>query len=143
LALVLLLASLSLVTWRQSRALEVSRAVEDARQARALMESEVARLEARVRALESRARVVREAGTRLGMRMPGATEIVILPVPAASDADSAADADEASGSVVGRVGRWLRNVASRTSPFDEGGTLNPPEVAEVAAENLVEIGGER
>lgn len=90
LALAALLASLGVVTWRHSRALELSRAVEDARLARSLEEVEKARLEERIRELESRSRVVRDASARLGMRLPNAAEIVILRVPATASGTGAA-----------------------------------------------------
>lgn len=79
------LGALSVVTWRQSRALEVLRELEAVRERRALVEAERIQLQRRVQALESRARVVSEARDRLGMRLPSGTEIVILrrdaPVP--------------------------------------------------------------
>lgn len=82
-----LLASLSLVIWRQSRALEVLRALDGVRRERAVVEAERAALLQRIRRLESRSRVVAEAGERLGMHVPTGAEIVILPIGAASGAE--------------------------------------------------------
>ena len=75
-----LLAALSLVVWRQSRALEVLRALDAARRARAVAEAERAELLRRIQYLESRARVVSAAGARLGMRVPEGPELVVLPL---------------------------------------------------------------
>jgi cell division protein FtsL len=73
-----LLASLSLVMWRQSRALDTLRALDEVRAERAVVEAERSSLTGRIQHLESRTRVVDVAGTRLGMRVPSASEIVIL-----------------------------------------------------------------
>jgi cell division protein FtsL len=78
-AAVALLLSLLMVAWRQSRALEALAELDEARRERALAESERAELERRIESLESRARVVPAARTRLGMRTPEAEEIVFLP----------------------------------------------------------------
>ncbi|HEX6939378.1 MAG TPA: hypothetical protein VF158_08195 [Longimicrobiales bacterium] len=75
-----LLASLSLVIWRQSRALEVLRGLDAVRRERAVVEAERAGLMQRIRRLESRSRVVAEAGAVLGMHVPSGEEIVILPL---------------------------------------------------------------
>jgi cell division protein FtsL len=74
-----LLASLSLVAWRQARAMEAFEHLDDLRREVTLGEAERADLEGRVHFLESRSRVVTEAEEELGMRMPDAAEIVILP----------------------------------------------------------------
>jgi len=79
-----LLASLSLVIWRQSRALEVLRALDSVRRERAVLEAERAAAMQRIRHLESRSRVVAEAGAKLGMHVPSGAEIVILPMGAPS-----------------------------------------------------------
>lgn len=81
LAVTLLLAALSLVTWRQARAYESLAELDRLRRAVSLEEAERAELERRIQHLESRARVVREARERLGMRTPSAEEIVILTDP--------------------------------------------------------------
>ena len=78
LATAALLASLSLVTWRQARAMESLEQVDGIRRELSLGESERADLLSLVRVLESRGRVVPEAREELGMRMPDASEIVIL-----------------------------------------------------------------
>lgn len=96
LAFALLLAGLALVVRRQSRALELVRAVERARSERTFAEAERAELLHRIESLESRARVVDAAG-RLGMRLPSGTEIVILPERAPS-----AVVDPAGGAATGR-----------------------------------------
>ena len=78
LATAALLASLSFVTWRQARAMESLEELDGIRRELSLGESERADLLSRVRVLESRGRVVPEAREELGMRMPDASEIVIL-----------------------------------------------------------------
>jgi hypothetical protein len=75
-----LLASLSLVVWRQSRALELLRELDRARLSTAITQAQRSELGRRVDYLESRAYVVGEAGARLGLRVPSAHEIVILPL---------------------------------------------------------------
>lgn len=77
-----LLASLSLVIWRQSRALEEMRALDSVRRERAVVEAERAELVQRIRHLESRSRVVSDATSELGMHVPSGSEIVILSVGA-------------------------------------------------------------
>jgi hypothetical protein len=78
LAAAALLASLSLVAWRQARALEALERLDGIQGELGLGEAEQADLLARIRVLESRGRVVPEAREELGMRMPDAGEIVIL-----------------------------------------------------------------
>lgn len=75
-----LLGSLSLVVWRQSRALELLRDLDRTRMSSAIAEAKRSDLARRVEYLESRAHVVSEAGSRLGLRVPSADEIVILRV---------------------------------------------------------------
>ena len=75
----LLLASLSAVIWRQSRALESQRAAELLREEATLLEARRAQLAHRIQELESRGRVVAVAGERLGMHVPSSSEIVFLP----------------------------------------------------------------
>lgn len=74
-----LLGSLSLVVWRQSRALEVLRETHGFRTERAIVEAERAELARRTVTLESRARVV-TAAARMGLHVPASGEIVILPL---------------------------------------------------------------
>ena len=76
----LLLAALTLVIWRQSLALETLRVLDELRDARAIAEAERSDLNRKIEKLESRASVVAAAGARLGMRVPSASEIVILPL---------------------------------------------------------------
>jgi cell division protein FtsL len=75
----LLLASLSAVIWRQSRALDSQRATELLREESTLLEARRAQLAHRIQELESRGRVVEVAGARLGMHIPTSNEIVFLP----------------------------------------------------------------
>jgi cell division protein FtsL len=79
LTVTVLLLSLGLVTWRQSRAFEVMRDLEDVRRASSEARAEQIDLERTIQALESRSRVVPAARTRLGMHTPAASELVILP----------------------------------------------------------------
>jgi cell division protein FtsL len=81
LAFAALLASLSLVVYRQSRALEVLRELDALRSARAVAESERAVLSAEVQELESRARIKAVAEARWGMRVPVSGELVTLLAP--------------------------------------------------------------
>jgi hypothetical protein len=83
LAFAALLSSLSLVVWRQSRASEVLRELDELRSARAVAESERAALSARIQG------VVEE---RWGMRVPASGEMVTLlrPAPRAGDGRLAA-----------------------------------------------------
>lgn len=84
--LVVLLASLSLVTWRQTRGLTLERAVRDLETEQAKVSAERVDLARRIEHLRSRARIVTVARDRLGLHLPGDHEIVFLPVP--SDGDS-------------------------------------------------------
>ncbi|CAN5855116.1 hypothetical protein BH23GEM9_BH23GEM9_18540 [soil metagenome] len=81
LAFALLFASLSLVVWRQSRALDELRGLDAARSDRAILQAERADLQREIHRLESRARIVAVAGGRLGLRLPAGHEIVFLQVP--------------------------------------------------------------
>lgn len=74
-ACALLFASLSLVVWRQSRALEELRALEAARSERAVLQARRAELQREIQRLESRAYVVAAAGSRLGLRLPTHAEM--------------------------------------------------------------------
>ena len=74
----LLLAALALVIRRQSKALQLVRAVEKARAERTLVEAERAELLHRIEWLQSRGHIA-EAARRHGMRLPSGAEIVILP----------------------------------------------------------------
>ncbi len=78
LAVATLLASLTFVTWRQSRALEALAALDETRSDVALAAAERNELARRIQQLESRAHVVPEAERRLGMHTPAASEIVYV-----------------------------------------------------------------
>ena len=78
-AVAILLLSLGLVVWRQSRALEALGALDQVRSRRAVLTAERTDLERRIQTLESRGWVLPEASRRLGLRTPQADEIVILP----------------------------------------------------------------
>jgi cell division protein FtsL len=80
LAFAALLGALTMVIYRQSRALEVLRVADEMRSERVIAEAERAELARRIQTLQSRSRVVTEARTRLGMHVPSAHEIVILPL---------------------------------------------------------------
>jgi cell division protein FtsL len=80
LAFAALLGSLSLVVWRQSRALTMLRELDSLRSERAVLESERSRLSERIQHLESRARIMDVAGERWGMRVPASGEVWILKV---------------------------------------------------------------
>jgi cell division protein FtsL len=80
LAFAALLGSLSMVVWRQSRALSMLRELDALRSERAVMESDRSRLTERIQHLESRARIMEVAGERWGMRVPGAGEVWVLKV---------------------------------------------------------------
>jgi cell division protein FtsL len=80
LAFAALFAALTMVIYRQSRALDVLRAADELRGARVVAEAERAELTRRIQTLESRTRVVAAARDRLGMYVPSANEIVILPL---------------------------------------------------------------
>lgn len=78
LAVAVFLASLSVVAWRQSRALETLETLDRTRREVELARAERAELLRRTRHLESRGRVVPEARSRLDMHLPDASEIVYL-----------------------------------------------------------------
>ena len=74
-----LLASLWLVTWRQSRAFEELAQLDEIRRETSVAEAERVDMERSIQVLESRARVVPEARERLGMHIAASAELVILP----------------------------------------------------------------
>ena len=78
LATAALLGSLSLVAWRQARALEALELLDGLERELALGQAEQADLSGRIQILESRGWVIPEAGEKLGMRVPQASEIVYL-----------------------------------------------------------------
>lgn len=77
-ALAALLASLSVVTWRQMRALEALAELHDLGQEIEVVSAVRKDLRGEIQYLESRGRVVPEARERLGMHNPAADEIVYL-----------------------------------------------------------------
>lgn len=77
-AFVALLAALSLVAWRQGRALESLAALDRVERERSLAEADRAELFRRIQHLESRGYVGPEAGRRLGMHTPSSSQIVYL-----------------------------------------------------------------
>lgn len=91
----LLLGSLLLVTWRQTRGRQLEQQLSAIEQKHATAEAERVELVRRIEQLRSRARVVKVARERLGLHLPSDGEIVFLPVPA-GDA-GAADTGEVSG----------------------------------------------
>jgi len=80
LAVAALLASLSLVSMRQRKALDTMTCLDSLQQESALAEADREELTTRILHLESRGRVVPEAERRLGMRRAGSSDIVRLPV---------------------------------------------------------------
>ena len=88
-----LLGALTMVIWRQSLALETLRSLDRLRDARALVEAERSELVRTIEQLESRATIVAAAQERLGMRVPFAHEIVILPLSPATPATLARNAN--------------------------------------------------
>ncbi len=74
-----LIVSLGLVTWRQSRALEAYGQLAELRRQVAVAQAERIDLERTILVLESRGRVVPVAQSRLGMHLPVASEQVFLP----------------------------------------------------------------
>ena len=73
-----LLASLSLVTWRQSRAFEALADLDEVRHDLSVAESEETELRRRIQGLEGRSRISRVARGLLGMHQPAASEMVLL-----------------------------------------------------------------
>lgn len=73
-----LLGSLGLVTWRQSRALETLAELDEVRQRASVARAQVVELDRDIQVLLSRARVVPEARASLGMHTPDASELEIL-----------------------------------------------------------------
>jgi cell division protein FtsL len=77
----LLLGSLLLVTWRQTRGRQLEQALSVVEQKRATAEAERVELARRIEQLRSRSRIVRVARERLGMHLPDDREIIFLPIP--------------------------------------------------------------
>lgn len=75
-----LLGSLGLVTWRQSRALETLAELDAVRQEVSVARAQVVELDRDIQHLTGRSRVVPAARERLGMHTPDASELEILRV---------------------------------------------------------------
>ena len=82
--LAVFVSSLGLVTWRQSRAFEAHVELEGLRRQMSVADGERVELERTIQVLVSRTRIVPEAIDRLGMRLPEASEQLILPREPAS-----------------------------------------------------------
>jgi cell division protein FtsB len=93
-ACALLFASLSLVVWRQSRALEEQRALDALAHERVLLQAERSQLQREIQGLESRTRVV-TAAARYGLRGPTGAEIVFLREPSLAREEGPAAAGRA------------------------------------------------
>jgi len=102
------MASLTLVVWRQSRALQMLGDLEVVRSQRASEEARRAAVARELEALESRARVGRAARERLGMRLPSGSELIILPL---------VPAETPQASIQGRT----RTAMRPRPPSDSGG----------------------
>jgi pyruvate kinase len=80
--LMVLLAALSFVTWRQPLGVEMERVLRETEVERGIAEAERVASIRRIEELRSRARIVRVARDRLGMHLPQDREIVFLPAVA-------------------------------------------------------------
>lgn len=72
-----LMVSLGLVTWRQSRALEANRTLDDLRRHVLVARAERVEIDRGIQTLRRRVRIVMEAEA-LGMHIPDATEQIFL-----------------------------------------------------------------
>jgi len=88
LAFFFVLGAAALVIWRQTRGVEMERRVRAVQEEYAIAEAERLALIKEIQSLSSRARITRVARERLGMHLPADSEIVFLPVPASTEADS-------------------------------------------------------
>jgi cell division protein FtsB len=77
--LILLLAALSFVTWRQPLGVEMERSLRALESERAAVEADRVAAERRIEELRGRARIMEVARDRLGMHLPEDDEIVFLP----------------------------------------------------------------
>ena len=76
---VLVFGALSMgVTWRQSRAFETQKTLDNLRQEVSVSEAERVRVEQLIQVLESRQMVVPQAREILGMHTPSGNELVLL-----------------------------------------------------------------
>ncbi len=78
--LLLLLASLSFVTWRQTRGVEMEKSLRALEVERGVAEAERIASVRRIEELRSRSRILGVAKDRLGMRLPADREIVFIPL---------------------------------------------------------------
>lgn len=85
--LLLLLSSLALVVWRQTRGVALERELRALETDHAVIEAERVELVREIQTLSSRARIVRIARDRLGMHLPADQEIIFLPVSEGSTAE--------------------------------------------------------
>ncbi|MGD8281274.1 MAG: hypothetical protein PVI31_10100 [Gemmatimonadota bacterium] len=76
--LAVLLGSLGLVTWRQSRALETLAELDRVRSQASVARAQVVELDRDIQVLTSRAHVVSEARNNLGMHTPDVSELEII-----------------------------------------------------------------
>lgn len=70
------------VIWRRSHGLSQARALAELERRRATLAGERVRLDGEIRAARGRARLLPIAESRLGMRVPPDSNVVILPRPA-------------------------------------------------------------
>jgi cell division protein FtsL len=80
-------ASLASVIWRQTAGVDRQRALAAVQAEISVAEAERVELTNRVQALQTRARITRVAGSRLGLHVARDDEVVLLPVPAATVAE--------------------------------------------------------
>jgi hypothetical protein len=92
--LVLILASLFVVTWRQTRGLELEANVRELETRFELAEAERVEHMRKIETLRSRARVLRVARERLGMRLAIGDEIIFLPAVGATVPSTASPEEE-------------------------------------------------
>lgn len=76
-----LVASLCVVVWRQSRAMDGLRGVDGLRREYAVLVAERVDLARTLERLESRSRIVAFARTELDMHIPATREVVVMPLP--------------------------------------------------------------
>lgn len=100
LAFVALLGSLTFVVWRQARAYELLRELDALRSARAIEEAERSELGRRIVHLESRARVVAAAESRLGMKVPTMAELVMFRIDATGAKDLVTGSQQVASATV-------------------------------------------
>jgi cell division protein FtsB len=82
-----LLAALASVVWRQTVGYERERQLSALRSELSAVEAERVEVTNRIQALQTRARITRVARERLGMHVARDEEIIMLPVPAAPQED--------------------------------------------------------